>query len=761
MKAGTFVDVINSLVVTLKPQFDPNRNDIWSKRMNTLRKFVMLVSKWIIRKRVEKRMLKVLFYFHENNAFSREEARKFIEEENANARTMSVSQNNQKKDAEKEKEKLLLTQGLSGEAESNANAKDALDTSIKTINQFSFTEVFFTEMAPIKLRYEECQEVLLQNRLLIKAGKSEVDPSMLRRNLFPEFNQDLLSASASQGVSLPKKPLSEYLKPDTFNDYSFYHLKTKPHFITINYQPFDIPKIPVYFPPDLGNQLRQSGFEEDFQRKGANIGLKLSQYERISQQNLSSNGLLPDPLIAVSEKALALLDEDVRKKEKPKRVIIPQSQYTNLVHDIYKGNLDMNLLKRNSTIVQELIGDEAMPPWLAVTRVSSRQRGAKNKSPKKTVGKPTSLPKLRIPTQLKISWNRFDLDFFSHFPQFRKFLPALPFDESKKEWILRPPSSLRTSSNQLLFQLDDSLRSKWIYQHFSGFLSANYYLLGATESCWRDGFIPNIGPTLNDYYFIDSDRHYSGLHCFKNDFSRDTNEWDGDVEFLQKKLAPVDYLTDSESDEEDEIDDKYKPSMRRVKRILKPAKKAAEAAPVAAAAAPAKGGKGKAPAPAAAVAAPAKAEEEEDDEKDAEGGEGLTKKEEQVELLRDRKVLDLEATYKKSRQFLFQNMSKKLLEISQENNCILFSLPIPLSFHEFEYPVYQLMNSMLPELNNSLIEYDHRAQAHTLLPTDTSLTLTNNFSPAKNFNKYQQFNPNPAAPPQNQPANSSASPRKH
>jgi hypothetical protein len=751
LKAGTSIDLMNHLVLTLKPQFDPNRNDIWSKRMNTLRKLVILTSKWIIRKRVEQRFLKLLFYFHENNAFSREEVKRFIVSENANARTTGGATAAKKDDTQKEKDKLLLTQGSSDATKTTTGSqKDALDTSIKTLNQFSFTEVFFTEMSAIKLRYEECQEMLLKHRLLMKSGQPEVTMNMLRRNLFPEFNQDLLSSSSSKANSTPKKPLSEYLKPITFNDYSYYHLKSKPDYITMNYQPFELPKMPLYFPLHCENQQRMTGFEESYQRTSANIGMRLSQYERIFQQNLSANGLSVDPLVNISEKSLQLLEEDIKKKEKPKRIIIPQSQYENLVHDIYKGNLEMNLLKRNKTIISELIGDDAIPPWLMITSNNPAIPLLKNNnegqsqvsSPKKmkfNTTKGSGQPKLKIPTQLKMSWNRFELDFFSHFPQFRKFMPLLPFDESSNEWILRPRTSLQTSKeNPWIYQKDTSLRTKWISEHLSGFLSCNYYLLGAAESCWRDSFIPPVGPTLNDYYFIDSDRHFSGLNCYKNDFQRDTNEWDGDIQFLQKKLAKEDYLTDSESDNEDEIDDAYRPSMKRVKKILKPSKKAAEATP-AAAPATAKGAKGgKAPAAVAPVATATAVEEKEDEDLSEEV---LNKKEEQVELLRDRKVLDLETTYKKSRQVLFQSMSKKLLEISQENNCILYTLPVPLAFHEYEFPVYQLMNSMLPELNNSLIEYDHHKRSTNALPTDTSLTLTNNFSPVKGFNKYNQFLP--------------------
>ena len=42
---------------SLLPLPPPPRNDIWAKRMNTLRYFVSMVTRWIIRRRVQQRLL--------------------------------------------------------------------------------------------------------------------------------------------------------------------------------------------------------------------------------------------------------------------------------------------------------------------------------------------------------------------------------------------------------------------------------------------------------------------------------------------------------------------------------------------------------------------------------------------------------------------------------------------------------------------------------------------------------------------------------
>jgi hypothetical protein len=212
LKAGTSIEIINVLMMIVKPQFDPNRNDIWSKRMNTLRRFLILTSRWIIRKRVEKRILKLLFYFHENNAFTREQVKAFILSENANARNMIIGSGKGSDASTKVKEKLLLTatqEGTTSEASGKPSTIDS--TTIKTLNQFSFNDIFFSEMNSIKLRYEEKQEIQLKHRLLIKSGESEVTPSMIKRNLFPEYVVDILKQSKSSSSGMLCMFLSLFL----------------------------------------------------------------------------------------------------------------------------------------------------------------------------------------------------------------------------------------------------------------------------------------------------------------------------------------------------------------------------------------------------------------------------------------------------------------------------------------------------------------------------------------------------------------------
>lgn len=109
--------------------------------------------------------------------------------------------------------------------------------------------------------------------------------------------------------------------------------------------------------------------------------------------------------------------------------------------------------------------------------------------------------------------------------------------------------------------------SRWCSK--PGFLSANIYLLANQESRNRD-VPPSSGPNLStDYYLPDEDRHRSGLTCFSKDHLRSAFEHDAEVPPLQQALDKKDYLTDSESDNEDGYGE-FKPTIERVRKILQP-----------------------------------------------------------------------------------------------------------------------------------------------------------------------------------------------
>lgn len=169
--------------------------------------------------------------------------------------------------------------------------------------------------------------------------------------------------------------------------------------------------------------------------------------------------------------------------------------------------------------------------------------------------------------------------------------------------------------------------SKFSWQRSPGFLSINRYLLGGQEIRNTDP-PPPCGPTLIDFYMPDNDRHLSGLNCFANDSGRSLMEDDVDVAPQQVRQDKGDVLTDSESDDDNGYVAEL-PSILRARKIFR------EDASL-----PTDDTNPLSPAHFTISL-----------ESDGFGMLSPTKRrEEQVELLRDRKMLDLESSLIRARQ---------------------------------------------------------------------------------------------------------------
>ena len=213
----------------------------------------------------------------------------------------------------------------------------------------------------------------------------------------------------------------------------------------------------------------------------------------------------------------------------------------------------------------------------------------------------------------------------------------------------------------------------------SGFSSVNAYLLRGMESRCTPAAadMPTYGPTLADFHMPDLDRHRSGLNCFSKDHLRVLTGQDLDLTPLQHRQAKADHLTDSESDE----DEKYAapaPSMRRVRALLSGKSlrpQSSKPPPEKPLSAKKKGGKEKAVVVAVVVPEETVVEEDSDGDDDRKG--------EQVELMRDRKTLELEQSLKLARQSQATAHTNRLTEISKASQCLLQAVSVQAPFHTY------------------------------------------------------------------------------
>ena len=272
------------------------------------------------------------------------------------------------------------------------------------------------------------------------------------------------------------------------------------------------------------------------------------------------------------------------------------------------------------------------------------------------------------------SWEVKELNFFCSRPEHRTYMQEPFRSEISESWKLRP------HAERLEYDEDGSLRSMWLAA--PGFHSVNQYLLACQETR-SSGVAPPVGPTLSDYYLSDQDRHLSGLYCFSRDHLRSLYEDDFDVAPPQFAQDQGDVLTDSESDD-DEGYVAERPSMQGARRLFRDGNYLQNEDQV------------------------SSSMLDTSLESDGFGALSPTKRrEEQVELLRDRKTLDLESTLLRQRQASDNELWKRMIEVSKATKCLVAALPLQAPFDEWEQDLIGsgAMEDILPPPLHSFIQH--------------------------------------------------------
>jgi hypothetical protein len=595
VRAGAPLDVSQTCQGTLTPHFDANRNDIWAKRMNTLRKFMSLVGRWIMRKRIVNRMDTFRRVFEEAGCFTKAEVQDYITQENANYRSKGAG-------------------------------VIAKTTVVKEEVKIAWADVGKENAKPKTLAELVCS---MPNEVLIKRAedelksfeKYEVTADMVRRVLYPKYTSD--ETAERQPVKAPTA-----MKDDCkFDDKTYFQLKVRPEYLALRCSKHEVPVAPITFSA-CNNKIAKIGAPEEY-------SLRYPADKHVDcEEILMMNPFEEPPAIAempvpAAEQKLNELGEDVS---------------------------------------EPYVGEFTAPAsWLADEPV----------------------------------WNANEINYFRTRPHYRTYSAAPLRNEVDPDYVLRP------YARPLLYDQDNSLRSKWLKN--PGFGSANVYLMGAYET--RDSNIskellppPAPGPTLIDFYFPDHDRHTSGLNCFEVDHYRGLHDHDSDVRQLQQRQDAADHLTDSESDEEDAYQ-VPKPTVRRIRKLLSAKEEEPVAPPPVETGGKQKSmasvpGKQDSVASMVSVNVPgdASAADEESVADDS--------VQEQVELLRDRKTLDMESYLLKLRQKGAEDIANRLKGLSSASMCLVQRLPVQMPFHTYENDVNDILEreERKPVLTNTYIE---------------------------------------------------------
>jgi hypothetical protein len=562
-KAGAPAVVAAELENTLTPSFDTNKNDIWGKRMNSLRRFIALTSRWIVRRRLDVRMAKIQETLTNAGVTTREEAKAWVAQES---------------DSYKSK---------TGVATGGGKKKVAAATSNDRPEKLA-------ELV-CALPNEELEKNLKVTDI-IGTAKFNVDHSMVRRVLFPRFAPD------DAAVRVEVEPVGIY-SDGAFDDRTYFQLKVKPEYLALGYTHQVVPAVPFNFPVST-KSLRAGAKEESTLREAVDVEVLRDYLVDTELAEDEAQAAITDDLFGRSSGFFASV---IRGKKTPAEV----------EEDLKLGREDAT---GDGAPVQ--FGDDILygsPAWI----------------------------------HKEAGWNALERDFFRPRPDLRTYVPRLMHKETDADWRLRP------GREPLEFPEDRSTLARLL--ETPGFTSAHQYLLGGFES--RSAFaLPESGPTASDNYVPDLDRRPSGLYCYSQDHTRPLHAWDQDIKPYMKRQDRADHLTDSESDEED-----YqvpKPTMQAVRKVLgTEVEPDAEAAPD----------------------SPDGADEDfafdKLEEKD--------KRRDQVELMSDRKALEMEQSVRKERNAKHEALTDKLVKLSEAATCVVNAVHVQRPFHTYADSLYQ------------------------------------------------------------------------
>jgi len=558
VKAGAPATVAKRVIATLTPSFDPNKNDIWGKRMNTLRRFISLVSKHVFRERLVHRMKLIRGRWDAAGMHTRDEIRAFIEQENIDSK---------------------LAGSQASAADRKKGGANSPSTSIEVVKFPSVANMVCAGQNDTADKRAIAESILgnPQNRY-------EFTANMIHRVLFPKY------VSEEEGVRAKIDEEAISVVP-SFDDRTFFQLKVRPEYVTMGYTLQKTPNVPLCFPPARDKVERLGAFEEKVHRPAADAGLGYIEMKTL-----------------VLEESLFPIPSHIADNMTP---------------------LDTTMPAEAVEVFDEMA--IPLPSWVSA----------------------------------QASWQCHEVDVFRVKPAASQVYVNLPQrTEVDDDWLLRP------LSKTFEFDHDHSLRSQWIRE--GSFLAANTYLLGGLETRNVDA-PPPPGPTLSDTYLVSNDRHISGLTAFSADHLRSLDDADADIEPLQVRQDRLDELTDSESDDEEAYASKTPvPSLAAARKIVRSTEFIAEAE-------------------AAEAAARAELEDAADGSVRLGDGSSISHKtidaehpSVQVELLRDRKILELESSLKKTRRDRMSALARRIEESSVVTVNKVTALTFQLPFHMYE-----------------------------------------------------------------------------
>lgn len=273
MKAGASAAVVMQAVASLTPSFDTNRNDIWAKRMNTLRYFISVVSCWIVRRRAGIRLGKI-----------RTTLSSVIGGDSGDRQLNCLAADRVMSKVQKNARKEQIRAWIDDE---NSSHKLTMSSASVGVGVGVPPQSAVGRRSPIlegsRISFDQCSSVAelvcaADHEAAVRRQRSELVTGTLRFNF--------ASQSAVQRILFPKCFIEEgntllHLKTPNigtliqFDDRAFFQLKVRPEHIAMRYTQHKIPEVPIFYPTGRDKVIRVGAPEEHSMRPSADLDVTL------------------------------------------------------------------------------------------------------------------------------------------------------------------------------------------------------------------------------------------------------------------------------------------------------------------------------------------------------------------------------------------------------------------------------------------------------------------------------------------------------
>jgi hypothetical protein len=250
---GVEQSVLQQAIKSLTPSFNQNRNDIWSKRMNTLRLFILTVTRWIIRRRADIRLIMIKKNFRLaigeiENISNSSSSTSYHGNMNIFASGVFISTSSI------EEEPSTIASVL-------VTRKDLVRNSVEFDHSSNLTKGNHTSKATVRIKHNLTNKLDSHSDHYSSVSKSvltlDIEPAAVR-NIFPmtpgqwnTFQGDILKRTLFPNYNIEDCDTLQYLEVSNttaaaeFDDRTLLHLKIRSENIGTPYAPYKIPDLPI------------------------------------------------------------------------------------------------------------------------------------------------------------------------------------------------------------------------------------------------------------------------------------------------------------------------------------------------------------------------------------------------------------------------------------------------------------------------------------------------------------------------------------